>query len=89
MNLDVDDDDKFEMVEKFISEMKFKDAEVNLIDGVRINKENCWGLLRASNTSPKFVLRFEGRTEEDLKIIKEEFELNLNRIFPNLNLEYS
>jgi len=89
LNLDVDDDDKFEMVEKFISEMKFKDAEVNLIDGVRINKENCWGLLRASNTSPKFVLRFEGRTEEDLKIIKEEFELNLNRIFPNLNLEYS
>ncbi|MBL6819841.1 MAG: phosphomannomutase/phosphoglucomutase [SAR86 cluster bacterium] len=89
LNLDVDDNDKFEMVEKFISEMKFKDSEVNLIDGVRINKENCWGLLRASNTSPKFVLRFEGRTEEDLKIIKEEFELNLNRIFPDLNLEYS
>lgn len=89
LNLDVDDDNKFAMVERFISEMKFKDAEVNLIDGVRINKKNCWGLLRASNTSPKFVLRFEGSTEEDLRTIKEEFELNLNTIFPDLSLDYS
>ena len=48
------------MVEKFIKEMNFKNTEIDLTDGVRVNKASGWGLLRASNVSPKFVLRFEG-----------------------------
>ena len=40
------------------------------IDGIRLEKENSWGLVRASNTSPNLVLRFEGKTESDLLEIK-------------------
>ena len=79
----------FSMVEKFIKEMNFKNAEIDLTDGVRVNKASGWGLLRASNTSPKFVLRFEGNSEEELKSIKDEFENNLKQIFPELPIEYN
>ena len=89
LNLDVDDSKKFLMIEKFIKEMNFKNAEIDLTDGVRVNKANCWGLLRASNTSPKFVLRYEGNSEEELMNIKDEFESNLKQVFPNLPIEYS
>ena len=37
------------------------DGEKITIDGLRINFKNGWGLIRASNTTPKLVLRFEGR----------------------------
>ena len=88
LNLNVEDHAKFEMIKTFISKMNFADAEINLIDGIRVTKSNSWGLLRASNTSPKFVLRFEGNTPQDMESIKNEFEKNLNQIFPDLSLEY-
>ena len=37
------------------------------VDGVRINFENGWGLVRASNTTPVLVTRFEANTQEDAK----------------------
>ena len=42
------------------------------------------GLLRASNTSPKLVLRFEGNTIEDMNNIQSEFLSELSRISPNI-----
>ena len=73
----------------FIEKMNFPNADVNLLDGVRVSYENSWGLLRASNTSPKLVLRFEGNSQDDLEDIKEKFETNLKMIFPDLELIYS
>ncbi len=46
------------------------------IDGVRVNFENGWGLIRASNTTPVLVTRFEAENEEDLKLYQE----SLNRL---------
>ena len=89
LNLDVDDLSKFKMVEKFKEQMQFPDAEFNTIDGVRVSIGSSWGLMRASNTSPKLVFRFEAETEEDLKRIKNLFESNLKNIFPELNLDFS
>ena len=89
LNLDVDDVKKFKMVERFKEQMQFPDAEFNTIDGVRVSIGSSWGLMRASNTSPKLVFRFEAETEEDLKRIKNLFESNLKNIFPELNLDFS
>ena len=52
------------------------------IDGIRVEFKKGWGLLRASNTSPFLVLRFEAETEEELAKIKEIFYLNLKEIEP-------
>ena len=89
INLNVDDVKKFKMVEKFKEQMQFPDAEFNTIDGVRVSIGSSWGLIRASNTSPKLVLRFEAETKEDLKRIKDLFESNLKNIFPELNLDFN
>jgi phosphomannomutase / phosphoglucomutase len=48
-------------------------AEVSEIDGVRAQFADGWGLVRASVTEPAITLRFEGRTEEALERIKQEF----------------
>ena len=68
--------------------MEFPNADINTIDGVRISIDNSWALLRALNTSPKLVLRFEGDTEDNLNQIKSLFENNFLRIFPDIKLDY-
>ncbi len=52
---------EFDVVARVRDEFK-KDHSVNDIDGARIKFEGGWGLVRASNTQPVLVLRFEGVT---------------------------
>ena len=86
INIPVSDDKKFEIVEKFIENSHFEDALIIDIDGIRVEFERGWGLLRASNTSPVLVLRFEAETENDLEDIKNLFNQNLKSIDPELNI---
>ena len=83
LNIDVTDENKFQIVEKFIHENELE-GEKNNIDGLRVNYKNGWGLIRASNTSPKLVLRFEGNTIEDMNNIQNEFLSELSRISPDI-----
>ena len=46
------------------AEAKFPGAEILTIDGLRAEYDDGFGLIRASNTTPVLVLRFEGHTEE-------------------------
>ena len=85
INVAAADDRKFEIVDRFIKDSKFENANTIDIDGIRVEFDKGWGLLRASNTSPFLVLRFEAETEEDLEEIKEVFYLNLRRIEPTTN----
>jgi len=85
INIAAADDQKFEIVDRFIKDSKFENANTIDIDGIRVEFDKGWGLLRASNTSPFLVLRFEAETEEDLEEIKEMFYLNLRRIEPTTN----
>ena len=85
LNVDVTDDNKFKIIEKFEKNCQL-DGEKITIDGLRINFQNGWGLLRASNTTPKLVLRFEGDSGESLKSIKESFLNELSRICPEIDI---
>jgi phosphomannomutase/phosphoglucomutase len=49
------------------------------IDGVRLLFPDGWGLVRASNTQPALVLRFEARTPERLKEIRDLVEGHLEQ----------
>ena len=84
INIESTDDEKFKIVEDFISKANYKDSKSVFIDGVRIEFDFGWGLLRASNTSPILVLRFEADTQENLESIKNTFRRTLNDIKPNL-----
>jgi len=69
------DDRKFEIVSAFIAKARtlFPQADILDIDGARIKLMNGWGLLRASNTGPLLVLRFEAQDEAMLKAIQRRF----------------
>ncbi|MBN2209497.1 MAG: phosphomannomutase/phosphoglucomutase [Candidatus Coatesbacteria bacterium] len=66
------DDQKFEVVKAATEELK-RNHEVIDLDGARAIFDGGWGLIRASNTQPILVLRFESETESGLTAIKEEF----------------
>jgi len=67
-----DDEKKFQLVEDVKNYFASK-YEVIDVDGVRVLFPDGWGLLRASNTQPVIVLRFEAKTREALQRIREEF----------------
>jgi len=69
IRIDCPDEKKFGVV-KQITDYFRKDYAINDIDGVRVQFENGWGLVRASNTQPALVLRFESWTEEGLYSIR-------------------
>ena len=58
-------------------------AKVNTIDGVRVDWPDGFGLIRASNTTPVLVLRFEGHTPEALKRIEAEVMAALLAVKPD------
>ena len=67
------DDEKFKVIEKVKEYCREKGYKVNDIDGMRTEFDNGWALVRASNTGPNITARFEGKTEEDMEKIQNEF----------------
>ncbi len=65
IRVDCADEIKFKVVEKVKEELR-KDYPIIDVDGVRVKFEDGWGLVRASNTQPALVLRFEALTQERL-----------------------
>ncbi len=64
-------------------------AQVNTIDGLRVDWPDGFGLIRASNTTPVLVLRFEGQTPQALERIRAEMMALLARVKPDARLEQS
>jgi len=85
LNITVTDESKFEIIDRFMTNSNI-DGDKILIDGLRVNFNDGWGLLRASNTTPKLVLRFEGDTEESMNRIQNEFISELSRICPEIDI---
>lgn len=89
INITVDDESKFTIVEKLCARKEqFVGGNVSTIDGLRVDFPNGWGLCRASNTTPVLVLRFEADDEDSLAEIKAKFKLHLKDIEPTLNCDF-
>ena len=88
INVDVTDENKFDLVKKLAQEGEFGDGQKTTLDGIRIDYDDGWGLCRASNTTPVLVLRFEGKTPEALARISETFKNALTKIDPSLVLNF-
>lgn len=73
IRVDCPDDVKFRVVEKLAENYRKKRPIVE-IDGVRVPFEHGWGLVRASNTQPVLVMRFEAESKEFLDQYQSEME---------------
>jgi phosphomannomutase/phosphoglucomutase len=67
---------------------RFDGARLTTIDGLRVDYDDGWGLVRASNTTPTLVLRFEAESEAALQRIQNEFRIVLRELEPNLPLPF-
>ena len=69
-------------------EGQWGEANLTSIDGVRVDYPKGWGLIRASNTTPVLVLRFEADSEEELARIQDVFRSQLHKVAPDLQLPF-
>lgn len=71
---------KFEVMDALVANQGFKDGRLTAIDGIRIDFDDRWGLIRPSNTSPVLSLRFEADSAEALERIQDEFQAQLSKV---------
>jgi len=89
LNVTVTDESKFGIIAALQAESDWgADAEVATLDGVRVDYPRGWGLVRASNTTPVLVLRFEAEDTEELARIQAVFRERLQRVAPDLVLPF-
>ena len=73
IRIKIDDNIKFEVIEKIKNYTKEKNYNCNYSDGVRVNYDEGFSLVRASNTGPYITMRFEASTKEKLEENQNEF----------------
>ena len=71
IRVDCPDDEKFEIVKRAVAHWSAT-HDVITVDGARVKFDDGWGLIRASNTQPALVLRFEAKTDAGLAAIRNE-----------------
>ncbi|KDE38864.1 MAG: phosphomannomutase/phosphoglucomutase [Nitrincola lacisaponensis] len=83
INIEVRDDTKFTLVAA-LQQLTFEGGQASHIDGVRVDYADGWGLVRASNTTPMLVLRFEAETDAALQRIRDAFQAQLDQVATGL-----
>ena len=89
LKINMKEGEHFKFIEKLTAKaIMFTDAEVTLIDGIRVDYSDGWGLVRASNTTPCLVLRFEGNNKKAMAKIQDKFREVLTGIQSDIKLPF-
>jgi phosphomannomutase/phosphoglucomutase len=88
LKIQVEEGEQYAFIEKFLAQAKFEGARIATIDGLRADWPDGWGLVRASNTTPVLVLRFDAKDTESLERIKAAFRQQLLAVDPGLTLPF-
>lgn len=88
IKVDAPDGDPHTFVDRFRDEARFEGARLSTIDGLRVDWPDGWGLVRASNTTPVLVMRFDADSTDALARIKAEFRNQLLALKPDLQLPF-
>lgn len=89
LRIDVDEEQKFDLMSRITQLASFPMARVSRLDGIRADFPEGWGLIRASNTTPALLLRFEAGSRQSLQIIEEAFRRLLKQADPQLDFSIS
>jgi phosphomannomutase len=88
LKVQMQEGENHQFIEEFKSAARFESAEISTIDGLRADFADGWGLVRASNTTPILVVRFDAETEQALNRIKETFRSQILQLRPDLDLPF-
>ncbi|KAF1056268.1 MAG: Phosphomannomutase/phosphoglucomutase [Pseudomonas delhiensis] len=88
INITVTDESKFTLIDALQRNGQWGEANLTTLDGVRVDYPKGWGLVRASNTTPVLVLRFEADSEAELERIKDVFRTQIKAVDPAINIPF-
>ena len=88
LNVTLAEGENFQFIEKLRSVADFPGATVTDIDGLRVDFADGFGLVRASNTTPSLVIRFEADDARALTRIQEQFRELLLQVKPGMALPF-
>jgi phosphomannomutase/phosphoglucomutase len=88
LHIDIEDEQKFGFIERMKNQANFAEGKVNDLDGIRADYPDGWGLVRASNTTPKLTLRFEADNAEALLRIQALFKNEILKIDNSINIHF-
>lgn len=88
LHIDMKEGEHFQFMTRLIESAKFEGADITTIDGIRVDYDDGWGLVRASNTTPCLVLRFEGKDQETLERIQDKFRQAILKLDSSLSLPF-
>ncbi|ORU90534.1 MAG: phosphoglucomutase [Cycloclasticus sp. symbiont of Poecilosclerida sp. M] len=88
LNVTLKEGENFIFIEQLVKQANFEAGKVITIDGLRVEFADGWGLVRASNTTPSLVMRFEADDEATLERIKREFSELLIKVKPDIALPF-
>ena len=75
-------------MQNFAKSVELPNAKITTIDGIRADYDNGWGLVRASNTTPSLVIRFEADNESTIEKIKNDFRQQMAKVDKNIELPF-
>jgi phosphomannomutase/phosphoglucomutase len=88
LNLHTAEGENHPLVERLVAAADFADAMVTTIDGLRVDFADGFGLVRASNTTPCLVIRFEAQNDEAMERIQTEFRQLILSQAPDAKLPF-
>jgi phosphomannomutase / phosphoglucomutase len=88
LNVELEEGENFKFIEGMFASAKFTGGKVTDIDGMRIDFSDGWGLVRASNTTPSLVIRFEADSKEALENIQAQFRDLMRNVKPDIKLPF-
>lgn len=86
--IDLKEGENFAIMNQLMLNPDFPDGKITDIDGLRVDFSDGFGLVRASNTTPALVVRFEGDSQEALIRIQEQFRQLILQIKPQISLPF-
>ncbi|MCP4010609.1 MAG: phosphomannomutase/phosphoglucomutase [Proteobacteria bacterium] len=88
LRLKFEEGEHYKFIEKLQENADFKAGTVHTMDGLRVDFDGGFGLVRASNTTPMLIMRFEADDEAMLKDIQEQFRAVLLKTDPAVKLPF-
>jgi phosphomannomutase/phosphoglucomutase len=88
LKIKVEEGEQYRFVEEFVAKAKFEGARISTIDGLRADWPDGWGLVRASNTTPVLVLRFDAKDQAALSRVQAAFREQMQAVNPALALPF-
>lgn len=88
LNVALEEGENFSFMNKLLAAAKFADGKITDIDGMRVDFPDGWGLVRASNTTPSLVIRFEADSEAAMNSIQGQFKQLMTKIKPDITLPF-